>query len=48
MMMKMNDDLKFLEEIKKKDERIRIIKNKKKWELVFQEILEYLNPKEII
>ena len=32
------DDLKLLEEIKKKDERIRIIKNKKKWELVFQEI----------
>ncbi len=33
-----HDDLKFLEKIKNKDERIKLIINKKKWEQVFQEI----------
>ena len=42
------DDLKLLEEIKKKDERIRIIKNKKKLGAGLSEIKEYLVPKEII
>ena len=33
-----HDDLKFLEKIKKKDKRIKLIINKKKWERVFLEI----------
>ena len=48
MMMKIMNDLKFIKEIKKKDKRINIIKNKKKWELEIQEILDYLIQKENI